>query len=302
MDEPAYLFLLLAAALYLRVLRWRRGRDVALLPACLLLLVTAKTQHAILGLWVAALLFITLGKRLAVPSVCLALAAALMLWRGEPAEHVENSAYNVAFTQILPHSRNVARTLADLGLDDSYRPYIGMNAYMPGCGMGDPRFRREFGRRLSMAKLARFYLTHPRDAYEALRNSLSEAGRQREFGNFDQSAGYPPGAESRSFALWSDCKRALFFHRGPRVLFSFLGLAVAVALLLWASRKRLPAGALAGGFTLMGMALTEMLVSSLADAMEIARHHQIFLAMFDLLLLSAIYLGLRLAAEVRHKP
>src|SRR5581483_5289723 len=53
MDESPYLFLLLSVALYLRVMRWHSPRDVFFLGLALLLLVTAKTQHAVIGLWIA---------------------------------------------------------------------------------------------------------------------------------------------------------------------------------------------------------------------------------------------------------
>lgn len=100
MDEPAYLFLLLSAVLYLRVLRWHKKQDAILLMLCALLLTAAKTQHALLGLFFAALLFATRGalwlaqrKVFAAGAVCIGLASLLMLWKGAPREHARNSLY-----------------------------------------------------------------------------------------------------------------------------------------------------------------------------------------------------------------
>lgn len=55
MDVAAYLFMLQATVLYVRVLRWRRHKDWILLVISCLLLVTAKPQHAVLGFPVALL-------------------------------------------------------------------------------------------------------------------------------------------------------------------------------------------------------------------------------------------------------
>jgi hypothetical protein len=40
------------------------------------------------------------------------------------------------------------------------------------------------------------------------------------------------------------------------------------------------------------MTLTEMAVSSLADAMDVVRHHLIFYALFDMMLLAAVAVAL----------
>jgi hypothetical protein len=291
MDEPAYLFLLLSAVLYLRVLRWHQKQDEILLILCTLLLVGAKTQHALLGFFIAALLFVTRGKVLAAGAGCIVLASSLMLWKGAPHDYASPSLYNVTFMQIVPHSRNVERTLKGLGLDDSYLPLIGKSAYFPDSRLGDPAFRREFDQRISVLKLAVFYAVHPWDTYETLQDSLNEAGRQRFFGNFDIATGYAPFTESQAFAYWSTFKQRLFFHHGARFFFTFLGLSAILSALLWVRRKELSRPALAAGFTLIGMAFTELAIASLFDAQDIARHHLIFFALFDMILLSTVYLA-----------
>ena len=299
MEEPAYLFLLLSAVLYLRVTAWHNKRDAILLLLCVFLLVASKTPHAVLGFFLAALLFATRRTLLparkqffAAGAACVILASLLMLWKGVPPDYASYPLYNETFTQILPHSKNVESTLKGLGLDDSYRPLIGKNAFLPDSRMDDPAFRREFDRRVSVGKMVLFYVTHPRDAYESLRDSLDEAGRQRLFGNFDIAAGYGPFAESKAFAYWSNVKQRLFFHHGSRFLFSFLGVSVILSALLWMGRKELSAAALAAGFTLIGMAFTELAMSSLLDTSDIVRHHLTFFALFDMMIIATVYLAI----------
>jgi hypothetical protein len=297
MDVPAYLFVLLGTVLFLRAARWRRTSDTILLWICCVMMTTSKAQHAALGLWAALLIGLSDGKRGARAAIfagCLATLAVLWLAKSTPTEYSLRGCFTMAFYQVLPHAKNVDRTITDLGLNDSYRQYIGMHSFSDGSPMDDARFVADFHWRISYASLAWFFLTHPRDAYTALRHSLDAAGRQRPvLGNFDITAGMPPLAESRSFALWSNLKRRLFEHRGPRFFFCFLGLSAAVAVLLFLQRRRLERGEFLGGYILIGMTATELAISSLADAVEIPRHHLLFYAQFDLLVIAAACLAMR---------
>jgi len=216
-----------------------------------------------------------------------------MMWKGQDADYTGNPLYNITFEEILPHSKNVDRTLADLGLDDFFRFCIGKKAYLPNSGMDDPAFRQRFMQRLSFGKLAVYYVRHPAVAYRTMRRTLSEAGQQHAFGNFDISTGYPPSTESKAFAFWSDVKRHFFFHHGSSFLFTFLGLVTLFGVLLWFECKSLPKGALPAGFCLMGAAFTELGLSTLCDSMDITRHSMIFFALFDMVALACAYLAIR---------
>jgi hypothetical protein len=220
------------------------------------------------------------------------MVALLWLAKSTPAEYAARGCFSTIFGHLLPHSEDFNRTLADLGLDQSYRPYIGMVSFSGGSPMGDPRFVEEFRRKINYRGLAWFLATHPRDAYVALRVSLDEAGRQRPaLGNFDPSAGLAPYAESQAFDGWSNLKRVLFDRRGSRYFTCFVTLCGLVALGLFRQQRRLPDGAVAAGLILIGMACTELAVSSLADAMEVPRHHLLFYTFFDLLLLVGVWLA-----------
>ena len=305
-DVAAYLFLLLSVVLALRVLRWNRRGDAVLLGVASLFLVTSKAQHSVLGFWIAAL-FCVLAWRMRSrwfggAAIVLTVTSMLWLWKSTPEEYAARGCFSTVFFHVLPHSNDVSRTLADLGLDETYRPYIGMVSFSGGSPMGDPRFVAEFHRKVTYGSLALFLLTHPRDAYVALRISLDEAGRHRPaLGNFDPAAGLAPYAESRAFAVWSDCKRAIFDRRGSRFFTCFFGLAATVALLLVWQRASLPAGSVAAGLLLIAMACTELAVASLADAMDVPRHHLLFYAFFDLLLLTGVWLAGRRLSVLRSR-
>ncbi|SPE43437.1 membrane hypothetical protein [Candidatus Sulfopaludibacter sp. SbA3] len=297
MDEPAYLFLLLTVVFYLRMLRWRRRLDALMLVVCAFLLVSAKAQHALLGFWIAFLFFTAAGKFSPLrrkwwyaAGAALMAASLLMTWKARPEDYTAYSLYNVTFEEILPHAKNVDRTLADLGLDDSYRFCIGMKAYLPNSGMDDAAFRQRFMQRLSFGKLAIYYARHPAVAYQTMSDALSESGRQHAFGNFDMSTGYPPSTESRAFAAWSDVKRHFFYHHGAGFLFAFLALTAVFCLLLGLQAKRLPQGAWLGGLCLVGASFMEMATSTLCDSMDITRHSMIFFALFDMTVLGCAYL------------
>jgi hypothetical protein len=173
-----------------------------------------------------------------------------------------------------------------------------MVSFSGGSPMGDPRFVAAFRRKVTYRSLAMFFLTHPRDAYVSLRVSLDDAGRQRPaMGNFDVSAGLVPYAESKAFAGWSNLKRDLFDRRGSRFFTCFLAACVAVVAMLICQRRSIPAGGVEAGLLLAGMACTELAVSSLADAMDVPRHHLLFYALFDVLLISGIWLAARLVTS-----
>lgn len=300
MDEPALLFLLLTVVFFLRVLKWRRKFDAVALMLCPFLMVSAKGQHALLGIWIAAL-FVAASNALRpvrpvqwrAAGVCLIAASLLMLWKAQPADYTADAVYNVVFEEILPHSHNVSRTLADLGLEDADRSHMNMKAFLPGSGMDDPVFRARFIRTLSFGKLAVFYIRHPAVTYKTIRDGLSKAGAQHAFGNFDTSTGYPPFTESQAFSVWSGIKRHFFNDRGPRFLFAFLALATVLGILAFRQRYELPKGALAAVVCLIGGAFTEMGLATLCDSMDLTRHCLIFFVLFDMIALGCAYLALR---------
>ena len=301
MDAAAYVFLMLAVVLFLRAAKWCRKSDAIWLVVCVVLMILSKPQHAVLGVWVAALfafsgarLWPKNGRSLSIVSAAIVVVATVLGLKAAPSEYAAHGYYTVIFYQVLPHSRDVTRDLHALGLDTSYRKWIGTHAYSEGAGMNDPAFVRSFMGRTSYVRLGRYFLTHPRDAYLALETSLAEGGRQRPpMGNFDRGAGLPAYSESRAFTVWSNVKRKLFYRHGARYLICYLLATVSVCALAAARRRTLPHVLVAGSYALSGMGVTALLVASLGDAVEVTRHHFIASAILDLELLlgSVLLLG-----------
>ena len=300
MDVAAWLFLSIAAMFYLRWLRWGRRVDGLCFVVCCAMAVTSKAQHAILGFWLAPLLLAgghplwKHRKWMMAAAASIALLAVVWIGKSAPSDYAPRGVFTMAFYRILPHSKNVGQTISALGIDESYRRYIGMHSFAQGSPMEDAAFVERFRSRISYGGLLWFYLTHPRDAYTALRFSLDEAGVQRpNLGNFDVHTGYPRFRVSRAFSFWSDLKKLAFDMRGSRYFFTFLGLAAVVGTLLAAQRRSLGTGAVAGGVALIGMAFTAMCVASLADAVDVPRHHLLFYVLSDMLVVSMVYLSVR---------
>src|SRR5260370_14436957 len=193
------------------------------------MVVTSKAQHAVFGFWLAALVLVAgyplwpkQRKRITAFAACVALLAAVWMTKSAPPDYPSRGVFTMAFYQILPYSKNLDRTIRDLGLDDSYRRYVGMHSFAKGSPMWDDAFIKEFRRRISYRGLAWFYLAHPRDAYMALRRSLNEAGIQRPYlGNFDVHTGYPRFHASPAFAFSTHLKRPSLHQTAPPPFFPF---------------------------------------------------------------------------------
>jgi hypothetical protein len=308
-EAAAYLFVALAAAFYLRAVRSRRGSDSIALLVSMLLTVGASPHYAILGPWFAALFWVARdvlcgGRKTiaAAASLSLILAAWVSIRFFAPVSYAPKAPFNVIFSQILPNSAHPDRALEELGLDGSYRRWIGTQAYTPGVPMDDPVFYQAFEARTSYRKIARYYLRHPAEAWQALRASLDEAGRfQSPLGNFDSGSGHSPAAHYESFQLASGFKRRLFFHRGGRLFLALAAIALlAPALCLW-NRRRAPAGAVSGVCVLAAMAMTSLLVSSLGDVYDQFRHQVVSFELFDMLLLCLVWGVVKLRFGISHR-
>jgi hypothetical protein len=288
MDTAAFLFLLLAVVFLLRA----RYLPFSKLPDGLFFLISsslfllAKAQHA--PLCIALVLFACSPPLLLWPSrrllsrsvATISLAGcALFAFFYVPKGYADAPLFTVIFTSILPAAENPSAELRELGLDDSFLKYRGMQAYDAGSPMKDWNWGYKFVERATYPKLARFYLRHPGRAAQGLIIGLNEASYQRPeyLGNFDKAAGYPPNARSERFAFWSGLKRAIFTDRGLAYLLYF------VCLLLILARFR-PADSIGLGL----MASLALAVGALADAADTTRHLFLFNCILDLTAIGAI--------------
>ena len=135
-----------------------------------------------------------------------------------------NSQYIAVFTELLRDSPQPSADLVELGLDPSLAAFAGTHPWTSGGPIGRPAFEAQFFARFGYLKLAGFYLRHP-DRFVALTERALQSGlaiRPAALGNFEKSAGLPPQARSRSFALWSDLHASVLPGRAA----SFLALVV----------------------------------------------------------------------------
>ncbi len=289
MDAAALVFLLLAVVAFVRSVMWGRRFDAVLFVIASAMLVTSKAQHAPLGVALAGLCFaFGVSRGFSIVSAIVLLAASAIGWTSVPPDYAPHGIYSVVFHQVLPNSRDLSGDLTALGLNDSYRKWIGTHAYDDRSGMNDPEFVHQFSQRTSYARLGWFFMTHPRDTAKAAIASLAEAGRQRPpLGNFDRGAGLPESAESHRFGWWSSLKRNLFYQHGARYLAVIGGLQVMLFAVVWWRRRQIAPRLMFAAFVLIALTVLSLGIATFADAVEVTRHHLIPLALLDLELICA---------------
>jgi hypothetical protein len=284
MDTAAWIFLCLSVVFYLRTLRWPTNKHRIALLISFALLMTAKTQHIVAGLALLVLILVTRRQlgftgRLWIGSLATAAFLSLTLaWMGTPRGYTSIPVFNTIFLELLPHSDNVHRDLAELGLDDSYARWIGMHTYMKGSPMSEDSFVQTFKQRTGQMRIAAFYARHPAKTWQMLMGATAEAGHQRPYlGNYDRKTGAHQNQESSSFSAWSSLKRALFWHHGEMYLVYVLGLIALLSILAW-RRSGIRAAVVAFGV----LTIVELLIASLGDVMDTLRHEWVFNALTDL--------------------
>ena len=309
MDAAAFVFLLLALVFLARAVRpgGHGPADAWLAVLFSVLMLTAKTQHAILGI---PLIVFVLWKRRAMwrrhvllasvlATALIAGAATYSLIDGTPPGYANPCLFNIIFATLLPTADNPSAELTSLGLDDTYLEFMGMNSWAKEAPiMRQNYWAQEFLSRTSFLTLARFYIVHPNRALFVAGAALESAARQLparqglgEIGNYDASAGYPPYAQSGAFAMWSAAKRAVL--GGYPWLYPVV-FAIAVGIVAWAH----PAGGVALGI----MEALEFGLSGMTDSVEVTRHLFLFNAIWDVTLFAAVcVLVLGLDARLKRR-
>ena len=174
--------------------------------------IMAKTQNAALCIPLAAydlrMVWRTLGRGgsyVALAGVVAICVAGGVMYRSLlPAPRV-SVLYDMVFFGILPESEDARSDLKALGLDPNYARYSGTLPWSPGTGVADGALVNALQANVSSFSLMEFYLRRPARLWRHLQARLPSALSLRpEFcGNFDRSAGRPPGARSNTMALWS---------------------------------------------------------------------------------------------------
>ncbi|HYX20756.1 MAG TPA: hypothetical protein VFA98_07925 [Thermoanaerobaculia bacterium] len=295
-QTASLLFLLLTAAVVAEAIRRARlaGPWLAAYFAGAILFVGSKPQERL-----AAPLLALYGMRLAGTSwrapwrsAAAWLAAALCafaVWYGRHTPYTlrESTMFQVVFGEILGRSESPARDAAELGLDPDWLRYAGTNAYGPDSPLLRSEFRMAFLHRVGYRKVLRFYLHHPTRLAARLERASRDLWTLRPaFGNYERSAGRPPGARTNAFAVWS----GLLEHLGKRpVLWASLLFGASLAAATAGYRRASPRERLfrEAVILLVAMAGLAFFVCALADApVDDSRALYSFHALVDLLLIA----------------
>jgi len=158
MDAAALLF---AVSLGASLLWWVQGWHWAVVPVCVSAvgMITSKSQHAPLAFVfaIAALGVAWKIRRMRVHGLLVAaLFVVLGVWmiRSTPRDYSAIPVFTLTFSRI-------ALSGDLLGLDDSYRKYIGMHAYSEGSPIEQRDFRDLLLSKVSLGTVAGWYARHP---------------------------------------------------------------------------------------------------------------------------------------------
>jgi hypothetical protein len=204
--------------------------------------------------------------------------------------------YKTVFYEILPRSPDPAGDLRVLGLDPGLERYSGTTTMGPDSPFRDPRVRAAVFPRLDYGALVRLYIRRPaRAASELVRAAPAGLDLRADpgFGNFEKSAGFPPGARSSAYSAWTRL-RLRAGRSAPLALVLFFA-----AHALLAITGRISPGARASLLMLVAMGTLSFLICTLSSAhIEIGRKLYIFHAITDLMIVVDLALaGRALAAR-----
>jgi len=183
----------------------------------------------IAGYFTASFLFVASKPQEAAQSIPLALFGAYLAWRGGrrwigaagaallfvaagalffgtrgDRGFQEDMLYKVVFYEMLPRSPDPAGDLRALGLDPADVRYSGTTTRGAGSPFQDRGVRASLFPKLGYGTLFRFYLARPaRAAAALLRGAPAGLELRADFGNFEKSAGHPPGARCAAYSAWT---------------------------------------------------------------------------------------------------
>ncbi|MBL8219492.1 MAG: hypothetical protein JNL62_09685 [Bryobacterales bacterium] len=278
-----YLLLFAAAAARLALLNTHPRLHTAIAFAAGAMFAASKGQHAPLGIFVIAALYLlraNLAGHWRSGAIVVALGMAIAL-ATTPRSYSATAFYNVVFHGILPQVEDPEQALQSLNLDPALARFKGTHAYSAGSGMRDPATRQAILDKASMPRIALYYLGHPLIAAEHLRRAMRETSEQRVIGfaNLPKMPHLRVRWTSHAFSFWSDAKRFTFYRKAwPYFAWCLFCIGAAV----WTTGRHPLI------LTLAAASLTALAIGSLADVLDGIRHLTIFTTMGDLMLLIAM--------------
>jgi len=315
--EPfALIFFLLTAALALAVARSEGGsaRLLALFYASAAALACTKLQNAPIGLAFAVLglRFRKLSpagawRKTAAGGAAALVLLSLLMYAAAPQSLKQINLYQTVFYGVLKDSPAPREDLRSLGLTEELAVLAGTNYFQKGTpiAQSDLRLRRDIYGAISHMDILRFYASHPARLGQKLERTAASGMSIRPYylGNYEKSAGKPPGALSYRFSAWSEFKRHVLPHRLAFVALVFAGyLSLAACSLLRSAdpgRRRAAEVhawiAAAGAFS--------FIVPILGDGeADLGKHLFLFNVCFDWMLVFACAFLLELLATCFRKP
>lgn len=233
-----------------------------------------------LGWWAQA----RAARNVAIFGAAAIAAAALWSMQTRPRLLRMATAYDALFMAILPESKNPPADLMALGLDPRFARLSGSGAWSPDTAFPEMVRSGILDARLTSATIGRFYLLHPGRMWRRAKAVLPVAFSLRPewCGNFERSAGQPPGARSNAFSLWSSFHAQVLSRFGKSILLLLI-FAPLAAIVAWI---RFPLDRLRYEFygALYLSCLIAFLVPVLGDAWDNVKH----LFLFNLLLDSCL--------------
>ena len=256
------------------------------------LLVTTKSQHALLGipLWFFLLYVIGAGsgkgsKVLLWAAACivpLAIRATLQT----PSDREKHEwLCSIVFARILPESSAPAEDLKLLGLDPEFVRYIGAwGQRQPDNPLENQRLADALTPQVQRRAVL-FYITHPwrtaRILYRVLKGDA--AARQPDLiGNYQRASGEPAGTTAHAFAHWTKL-RSFLFRVAPWhmvLLYVLLGVGAVYCIARASSQEARRISLVC--LLLFVLGLMAFGIASLADYGETGRHLWLFHVITDI--------------------
>ncbi len=300
-DTAAFLFLAWAVLLWLFIgLRERPSLSIFMLfSAAAILCATSKPQHSPLGFFLfilaAMAAFSFDGTRRKLGALALAslipLAAIFSFLLAPPRERKDAQCL-VIFEKILKKSPAPQQEARELGLGPEYMRYLDASSWRrSNVLLNDPSFEVDFGRRTGHARLTQFYLRHPWRTLNILYRDLKVAAyhrRPQNIGNYEKQGGVAPGTLAKSFGWWS-ALRSEFFRLAPWHILAWYAAVLGGGTWVAIRNRTTTLSRVALLCVLLaGMGLTELAITSLADAGEDERHLFLFHVITDFTILLAV--------------
>jgi len=215
--------------------------------------------------------------------------------------------YNMVFSAILPESHTPGSDLSALGLNPDYARYSGTLAWSQDTGVADVSLVHAIQAKVTSFSLMEFYLMRPARMWRHIRARLPAALSLRpEFcGNFDKSAGRPPGAKSNAFALWSYIHERYLSRIAILLLGGVILLPAGGLVLVWRRRSTASTRRWSElGILLGACCATAFFVAAFGDASDNVKHQFLFNLLLDACLgfgLVAVLQSLMRTRSNRHR-